>query len=164
MERAVEPELDGPDRRSMRLSELDSLFRDRRLALVRLAKVLTGSTTIAEEVVQDAFVKMQELRLRPDNPEGYLHTTVVNMSRNHTRRRRLEQRVSVPDRVAFEDPEIDELWSLVCRLPFRQRAVLALRFYGDLTEADIARVLECRLGTVKSTLHQALAKLQKELQ
>ncbi len=143
--------------------ELDDLFRRRRVPMIRLARVLTGSMAVAEELVQDAFMKLHEQIARPNNLEGYLHTTVVNLARNHLRRRQLEHRHSVPDRVTFEDPEIDELWSMVCRLPFRQRAVLALRFYEDLPEADIARVLECRLGTVKSTLHHALAKLQKEL-
>jgi RNA polymerase sigma factor (sigma-70 family) len=51
----------------------------------------------------------------------------------------------------------------VCRLPFRQRSVLALRFYSDLSEAEIARVLGCRPGTVKSSLSRGLAKLREEL-
>ncbi len=58
---------------------------------------------------------------------------------------------------------MDETWAAVCRLPFRQRAVLALRFYEDLSEADIAAVLGCRLGTVKSSLHRGLSKLRAEL-
>jgi RNA polymerase sigma factor (sigma-70 family) len=65
--------------------------------------------------------------------------------------------------VIVDDPEIDETWAAVCRLPFRQRAVLALRFYEDLPEAEIARVLGCRPGTVKSSLHRGLAKLREEL-
>jgi RNA polymerase sigma factor (sigma-70 family) len=163
MEGAAEIRAIDLDGGSIAAPELDALFRRRRVAMIRLARVLTGSMAIAEEVVQDAFVKLHEQDSRPRNPEGYLHATVVNMSRNYMRRRQLERRLAMPDRVSFEDPEIDELWTMVCRLPFRQRSVLALRFYEDLPEADIARVLDCRVGTVKSTLHRALRKLQKEL-
>jgi RNA polymerase sigma factor (sigma-70 family) len=163
MEGAAEAQAVGLEGGSIATSEFDDLFRRRRVAMIRLARVLTGSMAVAEDLVQDAFMKLHEQDVRPQNPEGYLHTIVVNMSRNYMRRRQLEQRLSAKDRVSFEDPAIDELWSMVCQLPFRQRAVLALRFYEDLPEADIARVLDCRLGTVKSTLHRALAKLQKEL-
>jgi RNA polymerase sigma factor (sigma-70 family) len=63
----------------------------------------------------------------------------------------------------IENPDLDETWGVVCRLPFRQRAVVVLRYYEDLSEADIARTLDCRPGTVKSNLHHALARLKKEL-
>ena len=55
------------------------------------------------------------------------------------------------------------MWAAVRRLPPRQRAALALRFYEDLPLADIADVLGCRVGTVKSNLHRGLATLRKEL-
>jgi RNA polymerase sigma factor (sigma-70 family) len=152
----VEP---GP----MPSSDLIALFRRQRTAMVRLARLLSRSEAIAEEVVQEAFLQMHQLRKSPQNPEGYLRTTVVNLSRNYTRRLRLEQRGSPHERVSFNDPEIDETWAILCRLPFRQRSVIALRFYEDLSEAEIARVLECRLGTVKSSLHRGLRKLREEL-
>ena len=79
------------------------------------------------------------------------------------RRLRLERRSPVQDPVTFNDPVIDETWAAVCRLPFRQRAVLALRFYEDMAQADIARVLGCRVGTVKSSLHRGLSTLREEL-
>jgi RNA polymerase sigma factor (sigma-70 family) len=130
---------------------------------VRLAHLLTRSEAIAEEVVQEAFLQMYRRNNLPDNPEGYLRTTVANLSRNHTRRIRIEQRWALQDRVVFDDPEIDETWSALCRLPFRQRAVIALRFYEDLSESEIARVLGCRPGTVKSSLHRGLSKLREEM-
>jgi RNA polymerase sigma factor (sigma-70 family) len=144
-------------------SDLTTLYRGRRQAMVRLARLLTGSAAIGEEVVQEAFLKMHQLAHRPENPEGYLRTTVVNLSRSHLRRLRLERRVSTRERVTFTDPERDETWEAVCRLPYRQRAVLALRFYEDLSEVDIATVLRCRPGTVKSSLHRGLSKLREEL-
>jgi DNA-directed RNA polymerase specialized sigma24 family protein len=61
------------------------------------------------------------------------------------------------------DPVVDETWAAVCRLPERQRAALALRFYEDLPLAEIAGILDCRLGTVKSSIHRGLATLRDEL-
>lgn len=144
-------------------SDLATLYLREREAMVRLARLLTGSMLVAEEVVQEAFLKMHLQGTRPENPAGYLRTTVANISRSHLRRLRLERRQSAPDRVSFDDPVIDETWAAVCRLPFRQRAVLALRFYEDLPEAEIARLLGCRIGTVKSSLHRGVAKLRDEL-
>jgi RNA polymerase sigma factor (sigma-70 family) len=59
--------------------------------------------------------------------------------------------------------DVDETWLAVLRLPFRQRAVLALRYYADLPEGEIAALLGCRIGTVKSARHRALTALRKEL-
>ena len=143
--------------------DLADLYRRQRTAMVRLARLLTRSEAVAEEVVQEAFLQMHARRESPENPDGYLRTTVANLSRNYTRRLRLEQRWSPQDRVTFNDPDIDETWASLCRLPFRQRAVIVLRFYEDLTEAEIARVLGCRLGTVKSSLHRGLSKLREEM-
>jgi RNA polymerase sigma factor (sigma-70 family) len=60
-------------------------------------------------------------------------------------------------------PEIDETWKAVVALPFDQRAVLVLRYYLELTEAEVASELNCRVGTVKSRHHRALKKLRQEL-
>jgi RNA polymerase sigma factor (sigma-70 family) len=144
-------------------SDLAALYRLQREPMIRFARLLTRSTAVAEEVVQEAFLKMHQLGEQPQNPDGYLRTTVANLAKSHLRRLRLERRLPPPDRLALSDPEIDETWGVVCRLPFRQRAVLALRFYEDLSEADIARVLGCRPGTVKSSLHRGLSKLREEL-
>lgn len=144
-------------------AELVSLFGRQREAMVRFACLLTGSPAVAEEVVQEAFLKIHQLGQAPRNPDGYLRIVVANLSKSHLRRLRLERNQSARDRLVFDDPVIDETWELVSRLPFRQRAVLALRFYEDLPEAEIARVLRCRPGTVKSSLHRGLAKLREEL-
>jgi RNA polymerase sigma factor (sigma-70 family) len=143
--------------------DLAALYRLQREGMVRLARLLTGSSAVAEEVVQEAFLRVHQVPEQPRNLDAYLRTTVTNLAYSHLRRARLEQRAQLPHKTTFHDPEIDETWSAVCRLPFRQRAVLALRFYEDMAEADIAQVLGCRPGTVKSTLHRALAKLRKEL-
>jgi RNA polymerase sigma factor (sigma-70 family) len=143
-------------------SDLVALYRRQREAMVRLARLFTGSDAVAEEVVQEAFLRLYQARTRPDNIDAYLRTTVANLSRNHRRRIRPEGAEWSRERAVF-DPEIDETWDVLCRLPFRQRAALALRYYEDLSEAEIARVLRCRPGTVKSSLHRGLSRLRREL-
>lgn len=145
---------------------LATLFSTERVALVRLAHVVCGSNGVAEEIVQEAFLRVRDRWDDVDNPGGYLRTTVVNLARGYLRRQQVEQRHTdrEPPAVTLTgDPEVDETWAAVCRLPERQRAVLALRFYEDLPLADIARILGCRLGTVKSSVHRGLATLRKEL-
>jgi RNA polymerase sigma-70 factor (sigma-E family) len=143
--------------------DLTALYRRQRMAMVRLAVLLTGSPAVAEEIVQEAFLRMHRQRGAPENPDGYLRTTVANLARSHLRRLRLERRYTPEAPVTTQIPEVDETWTAVARLPFRQRAVLVLRFYDDLSEPDIAPVLRCRPGTVKSRMHRALAKLREEL-
>jgi RNA polymerase sigma-70 factor (sigma-E family) len=147
-------------------ADLVELFVSERAEMVRLAHLISGSNALAEEIVQDAFVRLRDRWGRLDKPGGYLRTTVVNAARQHLRRLDVEHRYAhlMPqDHVVTGDPEIDETWDAVCRLPERQRAVLALRFYEDLPEAEIAEILGCRVGTVKSNLHRALRKLRREL-
>ena len=142
---------------------LDVLFRAQRLPMVRLAHLIIGSNAVAEEVVKEAFLRLQQSWDRADNPPAYLRTIVTNLCKTQLRRRDFERHLDLPEpRVAFQ-PEIDETWAAVCRLPFRQRAALALRFYEDLEESEIARILGCRTGTVKSTIHRGLARLRKEM-
>ena len=65
--------------------------------------------------------------------------------------------------LSAREPELDETWALLRALPERQRMALVLRFYEDLSEAEIARLLECRPGTVKSLIHRGLAKVRKDV-
>jgi RNA polymerase sigma-70 factor (sigma-E family) len=148
-------------------AEMVAQFRESRVEMVRLAHLVTGSNAVAEEVVQEAFLRVRAAWPRVDNPRAYLRTTVVNLARGHVRRRGMERRHAAtlpvgPD-TTTGDPAVDETWAAVCRLPSRQRAVLALRFYEDLSVPQIAEVLGCRLGTVKSSLHRGLARLRKDL-
>jgi len=124
---------------------------------------LTGSDSIAEELVQDAFVRLHTVHVAPDNPGGYLRIVVVNLCRDHLRRRTRARRHLVSTALPATPPEIDETWIAVGTLPPRHRAAVVLRDYLDLPEAEIAQLLGCRPGTVKSTLSRALAALRKEL-
>lgn len=144
-------------------SSFEAMFAEHRPPMVRLARVITGSNEVAEEVVQEAFVRLHRRWDQVENPPGFLQTVVTNLCRTEVRRSRLAMRRPAPTVVSINDPELDETWAAVCRLPFRQRAVLALRYYVDLSEAEIAQVLDCRLGTVKSAHHRGIAKLREEL-
>ncbi|HVF74442.1 MAG TPA: SigE family RNA polymerase sigma factor [Acidimicrobiales bacterium] len=143
--------------------DLAGLYEELWPSMVRLAKLLVGSDAAAEDVVQDAFLAVSPKLGGLDNPRGYLRTAVVNMAKGRHRRAAVAERHQPePPRVSG-DPEIDETWAVLARLPYRQRAVLVLRFYEDMSEADIANVLACRPGTVKSATHRALARMREEL-
>ena len=139
------------------------LYGRQRQSMVRLARILTGSFEIAEELVQEAFLKLQLSPTVAQHPDSYLRTIVTNLAWGHLRRLRLERALRPQDRIVVPAPDIDETWAVVCRLPFRQRAVLALRYYEDLSEPEIAQILGCRIGTVKSSHHRALATLKRQL-
>jgi RNA polymerase sigma factor (sigma-70 family) len=133
--------------------------------MVRLARQIVGSVAIAEELTQDAFVRLQGAWDRVDNPAAFLNTTLVNLCRTWMRRASVGDRLAA---AAADSPiglpgELDETWQALGRIPDKYRIVLALRFYADLPEADIARLLDCRLGTVKSQIHRGLAKLKEVL-
>jgi RNA polymerase sigma-70 factor (sigma-E family) len=159
----------GPDPARGWPDGLVALFSVERVGLTRLAHVICGSNAVAEEIVQEAFVRVGVRWDEVDSPGGYLRTAVVNLARDHLRRREVEKRHAAstpPDATEASrtgDPELDETWAVVRRLPERQQAVLALRFYEDLPLAEIARILGCRLGTVKSAIHRGLATLREEL-
>ena len=144
-------------------ASLADLYRERYVPMVRLAYLMVGSTTVAEDLVQDAFARMHRHWDNAEHPRAYLRTTVVNACRSHLRRLALERAYrrhpsALSDTVVVE---ADELFDALAALPSRQRAALVLRFYEDLSEADIAAALGCRPGTVKSLLHRGLAELRK---
>jgi RNA polymerase sigma-70 factor (sigma-E family) len=154
----------GPDVMGTQpVGEIEDLYRIHRRPMVRLARLLTSSPALAEEIVQEAFIKFARSAGKKDEPAAYLRVIVVNLCRSQQRRTLVERRLAPRAPVLSGVTEIDETWDLVRKLPFRQRAVLMLRYYEDLSEADIARVLGCRPGTVKSALHRGLAALRKKL-
>ena len=143
--------------------DTDALFRDHRVRLTRLAAAITFDRLQAEEVVQDAFLGLQRRGRDVADSVGYLQRSVVNLSISVLRRRRTAASYLVPPAPHAVNPEIDETWSAVGRLPGRERAVVVLRYWLDLSEADIAAWLDWPVGTVKSTLHRAIQRLRKDL-
>ena len=130
----------------------------------RLASYLTQSTAAGEDIAQDVLAAMSLRWGQFDNPAAYLRTALVNASWNwnrHTGRVRAKLPLLVTaDREEFQ---FDELADAIARLPFRQRAVIVLRYYSGLSEAEIAVALTCRQGTVKSLASRALDALSKEV-
>lgn len=140
----------------------EDLFRSRYEPMVRVAFLLVGSRTEAEDVVQDAFARIELRWARLDNPHGYLHRCVVNRSHDVLRRRRLEQRFRLLHRdEGATELEADELGDALASLTPKRRAAVVLRYYAGLPEREIAEVLRVRPGTVKSMLHRALAQLRE---
>jgi RNA polymerase sigma factor (sigma-70 family) len=150
-------------------TSFEDVYRRNREPLLRLARLLSGSDAHAEDVVHDAFLGLSRHWDTVANPEGYLRTSVVNLTRTVHRRtgRERDKRERVErirlNPVVTHQPELDETWDLLQRLPARQRAALVLRFYEDLPESEIARLLGCRPGTVKSLLHRGLARVRETM-
>jgi RNA polymerase sigma-70 factor (sigma-E family) len=140
------------------------LYRAEYHGMVRLARSLTGDMEKAEDVVQEAFARLHGRTDHLENPGGYLRTTVVNLCRDGERRRRREHRMG---RLLAVAPALslgaNELVDVLLSLPYRQRAVLVMRYWGDWSEADIAEALHCRPGTVKALASRGLARLRKEV-
>jgi len=141
---------------------------------VRLAYLLTGDHTLAEDLVQDAFVRVagRLVHLRDAGAfDAYLKRTVVNLSRSHLRRRRIERQYLQREKsLAQRGPvssgsleDRDRLWTAMSKLSDRQRAAIVLRFYEDLSEYRTAEILRCRPGTVKSLVARGLQTLRAEI-
>jgi RNA polymerase sigma-70 factor (sigma-E family) len=155
---------------------VDELYREHALAMVRLALLLTGDRATAEDVVQDAFLGLYRgwSRLRDtDSAVGYLRTAVINGCRSvHRSRRRLwphaeldrDPPVWSAEAAVIDSEERRAVLAAVARLPRRQREILALRFYLDLPDAEIAATLKISRGTVSSTVSRAVATLARQLQ
>jgi len=143
--------------------DLVSLYRARYGDMVRLAFLMTGSSAEAEEIVQEAFVRVRRRIDRVDNPSAYLRTAVVNGCRNRYRRILVERRHAPLAEPAAYD-RVDEMSDALAALPARQRAVIVLRYYAGMNEAEIAGALGCRPGTVKSLCHRGLAELRRVIQ
>lgn len=139
----------------------DELYRTEHEPMVRLAYLLCGDRETALEVVHDAFVVTCERWSRLDRPGGYLRTAVVNRCRDVGRRQRFRSAAPVPERA--EVGSDDYLADAIAALPPKRRAAVVLRYYLDLSEADIAETLGVRPGTVKSLLSRGLAELRLAL-
>ena len=151
----------------------DPGFRDyvtaRRRSLLRTAYLLTGNAADAEDLVQSALAKTYLAWDRIEDRgalDGYVRRAMVNTHISWWRRRRLEEYPTdeIPDRAVADHSGTsdlaDTLRRAVDRLPQRMRAAVVLRYFEDMTEAEVADVLGVSLGTVKSTVSRAVAKLR----
>lgn len=129
---------DGNERERL-VADLYRLHVDR---LTRIAASITLNRALADELVHDAFEGLQRKLDVVDDPVAYLQRSVINLSLNVLRRRRTVRRHPPPPIASTVNPEVDETWVVVCELPPRQRAVVALRYWHDMSESEIARVLD----------------------
>jgi RNA polymerase sigma-70 factor (sigma-E family) len=144
----------------------------RQRALLRSAWLLTGDWALAEDLVQTALARTWlrwERITRQDDPEIYVRRVLMSTWINWSRRKWRGERAAVelPDGPAPGDLEAEAVTRVAVRgalgcLTGRQRAVLVLRVFDDLTEAQTAQVLGCAVGTVKSTMSQALSRLRAD--
>jgi RNA polymerase sigma-70 factor (sigma-E family) len=155
---------------------LEALYAAHWQRLVRLAVMLLHDQGAAEEVVQDAFVAMHTKWARlhhPDKALAYLRQSVVNRSRSRLRhlsvvhryaaRERPPRPESGADHTTYELERRETVLDALRDLPRRQREVLALRYYVDLSEAEIAEVLGISRGAVKSHASRGAAALRSAL-
>lgn len=152
---------------------LARLYEEHAARGFRLAYLLTGNHDTAEDLVQDAFVKLigrfADLR-NPESFDVYLRRTIVTLSYGLFRRRRTERAAlarerGLGERMSAGLPDVertDELWTQMQRIAPRQRAALVLRYYEDLSERQAADVLGCSLRTVKSLVARGIQAMRDQ--
>ena len=146
--------------------DFTGFYREAYPGAVRLAWLLTHDHDAAEDVVQDAFVRLRPRLTTVSHRSAYLRTAIVNGCRDRARsagradaglrRIRLVATTSSTDSPS-------EMLDAVVRLPYKQRAVLVLRYWADLREEEIAEIVGVRPASVRSITARALAQLRKEL-
>ena len=151
---------------------LTDLYAAHYARLVRTAAFLTSDRDTAEEIVQDAFVALHTRWVRVRDPQAYLHTAVLNLSRSRLRRRLVAGRFR-PEPVRDADSAETGALGLLLRrdlavalgaLPRRQREAIVLRYYADLSEAQTAAAMGCSAGAVKSHTSRAMTALRHLLE
>lgn len=155
-------------------SAVETLYVTHQLYLVRLAKLLVQDVASAEDVVQEAFTKLAARRIRLGDPAealSYVRVMVINGARDLLRRRRTASAYVPAHEAPAAGPEGEvllaeqhrELQAAVRALAPRQREVLVLRYWSDLTEAEISTALGISKGAVKSTASRAIAQLERAM-
>lgn len=146
--------------------DFDDFYRAHRTDAVRWAVALVGDRAVAEELAQDALATMNGRLAGLDNPTGYLRRTVVNRAaswhRSHAREQRRIHRAAAGQPTSYS-AETHEMLGALATLPHKQRAAVALRYWADWTDEQIADALGCAPATVRVLVHRALATLRTEI-
>jgi len=154
-----------------RQHEFGQFMTARWAGLVRLAYGLTGDRWLAEDVAQaalaSAYAAWWRVR-RADDPDAYVRRILINTSNSRFRRRRVAEQAHAPGELpdaAVADPselvgERSALLAALRELPARQRAIVLLRYWDDLSDVQVAAIVGCSPGTVRSQASRALAKLR----
>jgi RNA polymerase sigma factor (sigma-70 family) len=144
-------------------SLVEELYRRERGGLVRLALLVTGSRSAAEDVVQESFLRLRSTAAELSDPVRYLRRIVLNEARQVLRRREIERRHLPAESGFVLPPDLDEMWQLLDGLSERRRVALVLRYYEDLSFSEIARLLDCGENTARSLVHRGLKSLRRKL-
>jgi RNA polymerase sigma-70 factor (sigma-E family) len=153
-------------------TDFETFVRERGTGLLRMAVVLTGDLNAGEDLLQAVLEKVYgrwAAGSPPDNPEAYTRRALVHAARRLWRRRAegRELLVSEPPETVMGDAAGNDLLRVavlhvLTTLPLRQRAVIALRYLEDRTEAETAAILGCSVGSVKTHAHRAIQRLRQE--
>ena len=148
------------------VASFEEVYRATQPPMARLAYVLMGSQAVGDELVHDAFTRLYEHFDEVTNPGGFVRVTLIRLCSTARSRRHMEaERVArLPEPPALAIPELDETWAALATLRPERRLVVALRFYEDLSHAEIAGLLGCPVATVRTRLHRGLADLRKEIE
>jgi RNA polymerase sigma-70 factor (sigma-E family) len=152
------------------MTDFEDFVAAREYALLRFAYLLAGDRHLAEDLTQEALVRVHRRWRaieRKDRPEAYVRKTIVRQFLSWRRRRSSGELAvdGVPDQPMITDEyahadERDEMWAALATLPPQQRTVMVLRYYEDLADADIAEVLGCSAATVRVHAFKALHRLR----
>jgi RNA polymerase sigma-70 factor (sigma-E family) len=166
----------GDKPQTAREREMSALFEQHYDGLCDLATMILGDAATAEEIVMEALLKTFTGwgRIRDKGKANlYLRRAVINLCRSRIRRKMIEGRVNAlahrreelrpPPWTVDTHETAREVWRAVRELPTRQRACIYLRYVEDLAEGDIAEIMDCSVGTVRSQLSRARDKLELRL-
>src|SRR5258708_6844880 len=150
----------------------EQLYRSDYQKVVRLAGLLLGDYQAGEEIAQEAFARLMEVRAEVADPPAYLRGIVANLCRSQVRRAVLARRYRLtrPDDLPGPEESVGRLTDrrvvrdALQRLPRRQREAIVLRFYREMTEREVAAVMGVSVGSIKTHLHRATAALNKQLE
>jgi RNA polymerase sigma-70 factor (sigma-E family) len=152
-----------------------ALFQEHARSLVRLARLFADDRNAAEDIVQEAFLRLRRSFHRIESPArtaAYLRSIVLNLARDHNRRGLMslrhhmpeeESRLSAEDRIVIREDQ-QEVIDALQALPLRQRDCLVLRYYSDLSIPDIAMTLGISVNSVKTHLQRGMAVLEARLE
>lgn len=134
--------------------------------MVRLAYLIVRSRAAAEDLTQEAFVRLHLTFDEVENAGGFLRVALVRLCLTWKRRAGMEsdhlRTIGEPGATGM--PEIDETWELLARLKPDRRTALVLRYYADLSHEQISELTGWRIGTVRTRVHRGLEDLRKELE
>jgi RNA polymerase sigma-70 factor, ECF subfamily len=147
--------------------ELVACYADHAQPLTGYLVTLLGDVNLAQDLAQEAFVRLFAKWRHVDHPRAYVYLTAINLAKQHWRRSGTEQAaLASVHRLGCDDESLDEPWlrDLVERLPRRLRTPVLLHYYADLPIEDVRDVMHLPLGTVKRRLHEARVMLRDILE